>query len=292
MTPVTPKVSQPETTTTRRVSHPVVTEASEPANSNKVVYMPPASNPLNTFMIFLLIGAAFVIGTLYSRVQGLEAQMGKGGLAQAPSGTGSAQVAPAGNAAAQQPPAAPQETFPTVQNVDPITDGDHINGNRNAEIVLIEYSDTDCPFCQRFHPTMLQLKTEYGDRLAWVYRHYPLPIHPRAEREAEATECVAELGGNTAFWTYLDKVLATANSTDTQLADLAAESGVNKANFQSCLTSGRNLAKVKAQTSSGQKAGVSGTPGTVAIVNGQQKMIPGAYPYEQIKQLIEQMLNS
>lgn len=282
MSPVTPKIS--------------TTAPEEPAApNNKYVYVPQqTSNPLNTFMVFLLIGAAFIIGTLYSRVQSLETLAKNGGTnVAANAGTNPAAPAAGNNAAAaQQPPAAPGGEFPTVANIDAVTAADHIDGGANAQIILIEYSDTDCPFCQRFHPTMKQLKTEYGDKMAWVYRHFPLPIHPRAEREAEATECVAELGGNKAFWSYLELVLNSNSSTDAQLADMAVQSGVAKAAFETCLTSGRALPKVQAQNTSGQKAGVSGTPGTVAIVNGKQRMIPGAYPYEQVKQLIEEMLKS
>ncbi len=89
---------------------------------------------------------------------------------------------------------------------------DHIVGNPNAPIVIVEYSDSDCPFCQKFHATMHDIKNKYGDKVAWVYRHYPLDsLHPKARMEAEASECVAKLSDETTFWKYLDAMF-TINS--------------------------------------------------------------------------------
>jgi protein-disulfide isomerase len=93
--------------------------------------------------------------------------------------------------------------------LDPVTEKDHITGNPQADVVLIEYSDTECPFCKRFHETMIQVMAEYGasGKVAWVYRHFPLDaLHSKARHEAEATECATELGGNEKFWAYLNKL--------------------------------------------------------------------------------------
>jgi protein-disulfide isomerase len=91
--------------------------------------------------------------------------------------------------------------------VDPVTAKDHIMGSISAPVKIIEYSDTECPFCARFFDTMKQIMAEYGkdNRVAWVYRHVPLEsLHSRARYEAEATECAAKIGGNDAFWKYLE----------------------------------------------------------------------------------------
>ena len=86
---------------------------------------------------------------------------------------------------------------------------DHIAGNVDAEVSLIEYSDFECPFCKRFHGTAKQLVEAYGGRVNWVFRHFPLNFHnPAAQREAEASECAAEIGGNGAFWFYADRIYA------------------------------------------------------------------------------------
>lgn len=93
--------------------------------------------------------------------------------------------------------------------LDPVTAKDHIAGNPQADLLIIEYSDPECPFCKRFHETMTQVMNEYGKqgKVAWVYRHFPLDsIHSKARHEAEAMECAGEIGGNTKFWEYLNKL--------------------------------------------------------------------------------------
>ena len=92
-----------------------------------------------------------------------------------------------------------------------VTSSDHIRGNKNAEIVIIEYSDIECPFCKVYHQTLKKIYDEYGkdNKVAWVYRHSPIPqLHPYAHVKAIATECVAQLAGKDAFWKNLD-VLTT-----------------------------------------------------------------------------------
>ena len=103
----------------------------------------------------------------------------------------------------------------TTAAMAPVTAGDHILGNPNAKVRLVEYSDPSCPYCQLFNPTMQQIMSEYGPggQVAWIYRQFPLDkpdqngniLHPNAGREAQAMECAAALGGNTAFWAYEKK---------------------------------------------------------------------------------------
>lgn len=90
--------------------------------------------------------------------------------------------------------------------VPPISEKDHIRGNRDAEVVIIEYSDFQCPFCQRFHGTMNEVIKGYKpEQVAWIYRHFPLDtIHPNARPLAEASECATELGGPDKFWKFAD----------------------------------------------------------------------------------------
>jgi protein-disulfide isomerase len=95
-----------------------------------------------------------------------------------------------------------------TDQVNPVTDADHVKGDRNAAIKVVEYSDFDCPFCGRFHDSMNSV-VESNDDVAWVYRHFPLDqLHPQARAVAQAAECVAELGGNEAFWTFTDGYFA------------------------------------------------------------------------------------
>lgn len=95
-----------------------------------------------------------------------------------------------------------------VANIPAVSADDHYRGNKDAKIVLVEYSDHECPFCEMFHPTMTQLLDEYGDDVAWVYRNYPLSFHTFAQKAAEAAECVADIGGNDAYWEYTDMLFS------------------------------------------------------------------------------------
>lgn len=95
----------------------------------------------------------------------------------------------------------------TVSPIDPATD--HIRGNPKASVAVIEYSDYQCPFCKSVHPTYQKIVDTYGDDVMWVYRHYPLPFHPHAQKAAEGAECAAELGGNDAFWAYSDELFTS-----------------------------------------------------------------------------------
>lgn len=84
---------------------------------------------------------------------------------------------------------------------------DHVRGAKNPKVYLVEYSDFQCPFCLRFSPTLKQALDEYKDKVAIVYRHFPLEsIHPQARPLAEGSECAAELGGEDKFWEFHDKV--------------------------------------------------------------------------------------
>ncbi len=91
-----------------------------------------------------------------------------------------------------------------VAGMPAINDKDHYLGVENAKITLVEYSDFECPFCSRFHPTMDQLMKEYEGQIARVFRNFPLSFHEHAQKAAEAAECVAQLKGNEAYWQYSD----------------------------------------------------------------------------------------
>ena len=185
-----------------------------------------------------------------------------------------------------------------AHNVTPVSNTDHILGNPDADIVIVEYSDIECPFCKQFHVTMQQIMKDYGDsgQVAWVYRHFPLSqIHPNAPRLAEASECVAELGGNTAFWSFLDEVFATAPGNArfpmAQLTETAGKVGVNAEAFDSCLASERHRGAVEAGFNNAIATGGQGTPHNIVITKGGQVVaLPGAQSYATVKSVIEAVL--
>lgn len=101
------------------------------------------------------------------------------------------------------------------KDLKPVSPDDHILGNKKAKIVIVEYSDLECPFCKVFHNTMHQVVEKSNGDVAWVYRHYPIPqLHKKAFREAEATECAWEQKGNDGFWKYMDKLFEITTSND------------------------------------------------------------------------------
>lgn len=228
----------------------------------------------------IIYGAGFFTGSLWT-----ENSLLKSGST---AGTGTTAAAPA--AAGDDTPTKEQ-----LAAIPAVSDTDHIRGNRNAKIVMVEYSDFECPFCGRFHPTMTTLKEEFGDDIAWVYRHYPLPFHPNAQKAAEASECVAQQKGDEGFWAYADHVFEqnqALGSISPEVIQAGAEAaGADMAAFNTCLDSGEMASVVQAHMDAGSAGGVSATPGTVVITaDGPQEIILGAYPIEQVRSTIQNYL--
>ncbi len=178
------------------------------------------------------------------------------------------------------------------------TERDHIYGNPEAPISLIEYSDFECPFCKKFHPTPKQVVEAYNGQVNWVYRHYPLDFHnPLAQKESEASECAGELGGNDAFWKYTDLLYERTKSNGKglpieSLGPMAEEIGLNQGEFQDCLDSGRYTERVQEDLREGASSGITGTPGSILLNNqtGSVNLVSGAVPVETLKKAIDQLL--
>lgn len=245
------------------------------------------TKPLHIVVIVVLIVQAFLLGSLWTKVEVLK--QGSPVTATLPlpaagSGVAGTQAAPA-----------PQK----AGDIPKITDKDHIRGDKKARLALIEYSDIECPFCKQFHPTAKKVVDEYSGKVQWVFRHFPLSFHANAQKEAEASECANELGGNDAFWKYVDTVYERTTSNGTgfaldKLAPLAKELGLDQAKFTACLDSGKYAKLVKDDEDGGTKAGVNGTPGNIILdtKTGDTRLIPGAVPFEQIKPVIDEMLKA
>ncbi|MDA2922856.1 DsbA family protein, partial [Patescibacteria group bacterium AH-259-L07] len=205
----------------------------------------------------------------------------------------------ADNAVAQQQPSAPSPSFASggqADNIKSVSAEDHIRGNPEAPVILVEFSDLECPFCKRFHSTMQQAIGEYSGQVAWVYRHFPLDqLHSKARKEAEATECANELGGNDGFWAYIDRLFEITPSNNRldleQLPQIAQDVGLDRDKFEECLNSGKYAQHIESDYSDAVASGGRGTPYSVVIAaNGKKFPVSGALPYSSLRSLIESAL--
>ncbi len=182
-----------------------------------------------------------------------------------------------------------------------IDENDHVLGSLNSRIIVVEYSDTECPFCKTFHQSMLSIMQEYGkdEKVAWVYRHFPIAeIHSRSPKEAEAQECAGELGGNSKFWEYTNKLYEVTPSNNEldpkELTNIATAVGLSSSAFNTCLESGQYAPRVAHDIENALELGALGTPYSVLIDTKTNDYYPieGAYPYAQLKQVIDLILSS
>jgi len=175
---------------------------------------------------------------------------------------------------------------PNIENVKLVSADDHIFGNPNAEIKIIEFSDMECPFCKRFHATMKQVINEYGDKVAWIYRHFPLEqLHPQAKKSAIASECATEIGGNNAFWRYLDQYMDLEEIvSEASFSQIAENIGLNRNQFKTCLNSDKFNDKIDSYIQDAANSGAQGTPYSIIInKNNKKTSINGALPFEDFK---------
>jgi protein-disulfide isomerase len=192
----------------------------------------------------------------------------------------------------------PQAAAQPIGTVDPVTPVDHILGNPDAKVVIVEYSDTECPFCKMFHPTMQRIMNTYGKdgKVAWVYRHLiVVPQHTKAAKEAEALECANKLGGNMKFWEYANNLFEITpgnNQLDqAELPKIAKTAGLDVTAFNKCLDSDEMKAVVGKNLEKNSVFAQNGTPYSVILVNKKpMDSIQGAQPYEVVKAKIDEFL--
>ncbi len=172
---------------------------------------------------------------------------------------------------------------PPRQDVETSED-DAVRGPADAPIQIVEFSDFDCPYCQRATGTMAQLLDRYGDQIRFVYKDYPLPSHPNAFKAAEAGKCANAQGK---FWELHDKMFASQGSLDiASLKTYASELGLDTAAFASCLDDGRYTQRVQQDLATGARYGVSSTP--TVFING--RLVTGAVPYDVFDGIIREEL--
>jgi protein-disulfide isomerase len=156
-------------------------------------------------------------------------------------------------------------------------------GGENAPVTVIEFSDYECPFCQRTEATVSEVLKHYGDRVRFVYRDYPLDFHPNAKRASLAAHCAQAQGK---FWEYHDKLFIRRELEEEKLKSLAGELGLDQKAFDECLDKEQFKDAVEEDRSDGASAGVTGTP--TFFING--RFLPGAVPFEDLKRVIDEEL--
>lgn len=147
-----------------------------------------------------------------------------------------------------------------------IVEGDHVRGNPSADIVIVEYGDFQCPYCARAHPTLRELQKRHGERIALVYRHLPLGMHPYAEAAAEAAEAAGAQGK---FWEMHDTLFEhQAQMAPAQLPLLAQGLGLDAARFDADMAARTYRQRIQDQAAEGEAQGASGTPSF--FINGER----------------------
>ncbi len=204
-------------------------------------------------------------------------------------------------AVVQNVPVAPTVT-PTIMPV-PLPDSvtrvgptDHIKGSIDAPVKIIMYADTESPFSKRFYYTLKNITGNIdSNKVAWVFRYYPLtPVYSKDQKEADALECAATIGGNTTFWLYLDRLMAVTPSDDglpdASLNEIASYVGIDKTAFINCQSNG-SREKIYSDAAGAAAAGFKGVPSSVVISNaGNNYKIEGAQTDEQTLLIINKAM--
>jgi protein-disulfide isomerase len=166
-------------------------------------------------------------------------------------------------------------------------DESRLRGDASAPVIIVEFSDFQCPYCRTVVPTLKALLAKYAGRVSLAYRDFPLrEIHPQAQQAAEAARCAGE---QSKFWEYHDLLYAAGAKLDAgSLAGYARSLGLDAQRFTSCLTSGKFKQAVEEDLQAGSKAGVNGTP--AFFINGI--FLSGAQPASAFEKIIEAELKA
>ncbi|NLG06425.1 MAG: thioredoxin domain-containing protein [Candidatus Pacebacteria bacterium] len=183
-----------------------------------------------------------------------------------------------------------------LENIPEFNDKDHFQGVKDADVVMISYSDFQCFYCQRWHPTLNALVEKYADQITFVYRHFSLgSIY--SDKLIQASECVAKDAGEDAFWKFTDVlydkltdksiyILENGDSiiSDSSILSIATSSGASADQVQACLEKQETASIVSEMMAGAQSAGIGGTPATVIISKkAGREFIQGALPIEEVE---------
>jgi protein-disulfide isomerase len=178
---------------------------------------------------------------------------------------------------------------PTL-TVDAVASSDQTKGNSDSKILFVEYGDFQCSACGRYYPLLKQLNQEFGDRIQFVYRHFPLrQTHPHAQLAAQVAEAASKQGK---FWEMHDLLFenqqewSELRSTKKTFNKYAEELNLDLERFKQDVSSKETKGKVNNDYSSGIKAGVNSTP--TLFLNGKKLQNPRGY--DDLKKLVEEAL--
>jgi protein-disulfide isomerase len=203
--------------------------------------------------IAIILAALLVSGTIFMGLSSITDAIGKVKLTV----TGANGTAPSPT---PTPTPTPTPSAPTVAKLSGLDySAAPSKGNADGSVIMVEYSDFECPYCGKVEPTLSQVMAAYPN-MKFAYQQFPLSFHPNAQKASEASLCAAKQGK---FWEIHDKMYAS--QTALSVADLkgyaAAIPGMNAAAFNSCLDSGETAAQVAKEQTEGAGAGIRGTPG-------------------------------
>jgi protein-disulfide isomerase len=160
----------------------------------------------------------------------------------------------------------------------------YTHGSESAPVVLVEFADYQCPYCQKVNPQIQQLKKEFGDNLTVIYKDFPLPMHHGSEKAAEASRCAGEQGK---FWEYHDVLYYSKLLDVDQLKEHARVLKLDGDRFDTCLDSGAETNAVKKDLDEAKSLGLTGTPSF--FVNGH--FVSGVVEYAALKDIVSQQMN-
>lgn len=201
-------------------------------------------------------------------------------------GRGAVGMAPIAGSVPLQAPPVPTSVMPTMPRVQfGNLDSKLSLGPQDAPVTLVEFSDFHCYFCKTVAPTLQELVKNNSGKVRLVFKHFPLPMHPGAEKTHEASECAAEQGK---FWEFHNLIFQSQERLRDPgfLEETAQKAGLNQKAFEACLASGKYHEKVIQDALEGDQVGVNGTP--AVFING--KKISGARPYAFFDQAIQNEL--
>lgn len=260
---------------------------------------------MSTGNVISVLTLALVVVTLVLWLTGQFGEIANSG------DSGNTANAPAGNnnAGNNDAPAPTPEPAPTPQpsndtdtvwldTLETQLEASYFKWDEDAPVSIIEFSDVECPFCQRHHSagTLDSVISKFGeDQVSVYYMHFPLSFHTSAQKAGEALECAGELQGNEGFWNYKKAIFDKGGKPTLDVVEATAtEQGFDTDAFMECVNSGQFAQKVSNQMAFGRSLGVTGTPGNVVVNNetGEYITVSGAVPATSFDAPVNQFLGN